>query len=69
MKWQKDDLDNNLNFFSISADGRVVSWTLVKNELHYNDIITLTMEDVDGEGPDGLQIVTNSKGFIYKLNI
>ena len=30
MRWQKDDLDNNLNFFSVSSDGRVVSWTLVK---------------------------------------
>lgn len=23
-------MDNNHNFFSVSADGRVVSWTLVK---------------------------------------
>uniref|UniRef100_A0A4W4EA91 Dynein axonemal intermediate chain 1 n=1 Tax=Electrophorus electricus TaxID=8005 RepID=A0A4W4EA91_ELEEL len=30
VKWQKDDTDNNHNFFSVSSDGRVVSWTLVK---------------------------------------
>jgi dynein intermediate chain 1 len=30
VRWQKDDLDNNLNFYSISSDGRVVCWTLVK---------------------------------------
>lgn len=30
VKWQKDDLDNNLNFFSVSSDGRIVSWSLVK---------------------------------------
>lgn len=30
VKWQKDDLDGNLNFFSISADGRVVQWIIVK---------------------------------------
>ena len=30
VRWQKDDLDGNLNFFSISSDGRVVCWTLVK---------------------------------------
>ena len=30
VRWQKDDLDNNLNFFSISSDGRVVCWTLIK---------------------------------------
>lgn len=30
VKWQKDDMDNNMNFFSVSSDGRIVSWTLVK---------------------------------------
>ena len=30
IRWQKEDLDGNLNFFSISSDGRVVSWTLLK---------------------------------------
>jgi WD40 repeat protein len=32
--WQKDDLDDNANFFSISSDGRVSQWTLLKNELN-----------------------------------
>lgn len=30
VRWQKDDMDNNLNFFSVSSDGRIVSWTLLK---------------------------------------
>ena len=30
VKWQKDDLDGNMNFFSVSSDGRVVNWTLAK---------------------------------------
>lgn len=30
VKWQNDDIDKNHNFFSVSSDGRVVSWTLVK---------------------------------------
>ena len=30
VRWQKDDLDGNLNFYSVSSDGRVVCWTLVK---------------------------------------
>ena len=33
MRWQKDDLDGNLNFYSISSDGRVVGWTIVKVSL------------------------------------
>ncbi|CAK8676508.1 dynein intermediate chain 2, ciliary-like [Clavelina lepadiformis] len=56
VKWQKDDLDNNLNFFSVSSDGRVVSWTLVKDELIYADVISLTVDDVPAEGPDGTQL-------------
>ena len=30
VKWQKDDLDGNMNFYSVSSDGRVVCWTLSK---------------------------------------
>lgn len=34
VKWQKDDLDGNMNFFSVSSDGRVVSWTIIKVEVY-----------------------------------
>ncbi|XP_072167175.1 dynein intermediate chain 2, ciliary isoform X2 [Diadema setosum] len=54
--WQKDDLDNNLNFFSVSSDGRVVAWTLVKNELTYTDVIQLQLDAVPQEGPEGTQL-------------
>ena len=30
VRWQKDDLDGNMNFFSVSSDGRVCRWTLLK---------------------------------------
>uniref|UniRef100_A0AAX7U2L8 Dynein, axonemal, intermediate chain 1, paralog 2 n=1 Tax=Astatotilapia calliptera TaxID=8154 RepID=A0AAX7U2L8_ASTCA len=43
VRWQSDDMDNNHNFYSVSSDGRVVSWTLVKNELVFTDIIRLTL--------------------------
>ncbi|TPX44808.1 hypothetical protein SeMB42_g03483 [Synchytrium endobioticum] len=45
VSWQKDDLDDNSNFFSISSDGRVVQWTLLKNELVMGDVIKLTVEN------------------------
>ncbi|NXX17019.1 DNAI1 protein, partial [Podargus strigoides] len=53
VKWQKDDMDNNLNFFSVSLDGRIVSWTLVKNELVHRDVFKLpevgrTMHELEG---------------------
>ncbi|XP_006814057.1 dynein intermediate chain 2, ciliary-like [Saccoglossus kowalevskii] len=66
--WQKDDLDNNLNFFSVSSDGRVVSWTLVKNELIYTDIITLKLDGTPDEGPDGTQIVTLGCGTCFDFH-
>ena len=37
MKWGSDDLDNYLNFYSVSGDGRVSNWTLVKSALWSND--------------------------------
>ncbi|EPY82750.1 dynein intermediate chain 1, axonemal [Camelus ferus] len=58
VRWQKDDMNNNLNFFSVSSDGRIVSWTLVKSELVHTDVIKLKMEGTTTEGLEGLQIYT-----------
>ncbi|KAK1901266.1 Dynein intermediate chain 1 axonemal [Dissostichus eleginoides] len=52
VRWQSDDMDNNHNFCSVSSDGRVVSWTLVKNELVYTDIIRLSLNGAVSEGPE-----------------
>ncbi|CAH8517153.1 unnamed protein product [Heterobilharzia americana] len=43
VRWQPHDLDGNLNFFSISADGRVTSWTLIKNDMGQFDAVILKM--------------------------
>ncbi|KAI8622491.1 WD40-repeat-containing domain protein [Chytriomyces sp. MP71] len=43
--WQKDDLDDNANFFSVSSDGRVAQWTLLQNELIYTDVIRLRFNE------------------------
>ncbi|XP_058301465.1 dynein axonemal intermediate chain 1 isoform X1 [Hylobates moloch] len=56
VKWQKDDMDQNLNFFSVSSDGRIVSWTLVKSELVHVDVIKLKVEGSTTEVPEGLQL-------------
>ncbi|XP_068576512.1 dynein, axonemal, intermediate chain 1, paralog 2 isoform X2 [Cebidichthys violaceus] len=53
VRWQRDDMDNNHNFYSVSSDGRVVSWTLVKNELVFTDIIRLN--GAVSEVPEGAQ--------------
>nr|XP_033791463.1 dynein intermediate chain 1, axonemal [Geotrypetes seraphini] len=56
VRWQKNDMDNNLNFYSVSSDGRVVSWTLIKNELVYTDIIRMTVEGTTSDKPEALQL-------------
>uniref|UniRef100_A0A8C1IX40 Dynein intermediate chain 1, axonemal n=1 Tax=Cyprinus carpio TaxID=7962 RepID=A0A8C1IX40_CYPCA len=59
VKWQKDDLDSNHNFISVSADGRLVSWTLVKHELVFTEIIKLPVIDTI---PDDLKDVIPTVG-------
>ncbi|XP_031549922.1 dynein intermediate chain 2, ciliary-like [Actinia tenebrosa] len=68
VKWQKDDLDNNLNFFSVSSDGRIVQWTIVKSELLFTDIITLKLGSENTEGPDGTQIVSLGCGTSFDFH-
>jgi len=44
VKWQGVDLAKNLNFSSISSDGRVCLWTIAKSELEYSDMMKLKVE-------------------------
>ncbi|XP_020822588.1 dynein axonemal intermediate chain 1 [Phascolarctos cinereus] len=68
VRWQKDDMDNNLNFFSVSSDGRIVSWTLVKNELMHTDIIKLNVEGTTTEGPEELNVYTIGCGTAFDFH-
>ncbi|XP_052279386.1 dynein intermediate chain 2, ciliary-like isoform X1 [Dreissena polymorpha] len=68
VRWQKDDLENNHNFFSISSDGRIVHWTILKNELTYQDVIKLAMPDSAAEGPDGTKITTIGCGTAFDFH-
>ncbi|CAJ1051534.1 dynein%2C axonemal, intermediate chain 1, paralog 2 [Xyrichtys novacula] len=62
VRWQSDDMDNNHNFYSVSSDGRVVSWTLIKNELVFTDIITLLPNGAISEGPEDSQQASTACG-------
>ncbi|KXJ26000.1 Dynein intermediate chain 2, ciliary [Exaiptasia diaphana] len=68
VKWQKDDLDNNLNFFSVSSDGRIVQWTIVKSELLFTDIITLKLSTETNEGPEGTQLSSLGCGTAFDFH-
>ena len=41
MKWAPDNLDGYLNFYSVSGDGRVSNWTIVKTALWTNDTLLI----------------------------
>ncbi|XP_025077584.1 dynein intermediate chain 2, ciliary-like [Pomacea canaliculata] len=62
VRWQKDDADNNMNFFSISSDGRIVHWTIVKNEMIFQNVIQLSLSEGLADGPDGIKIPTTGSG-------
>ncbi|XP_061788209.1 dynein axonemal intermediate chain 1-like isoform X2 [Nerophis lumbriciformis] len=59
VRWQKD---NSLNFYSVSCDGRVVSWTIMKNELVFTDAIRLMLTDQVSDGLDGIKELTSAGG-------
>lgn len=68
VRWQKDDLENNHNFYSVSSDGRIVHWTIIKNELLFEDVITLTLPGSAAEGPDGTKVNTVGCGTAFDFH-
>nr|XP_022331438.1 dynein intermediate chain 2, ciliary-like isoform X1 [Crassostrea virginica]XP_022331443.1 dynein intermediate chain 2, ciliary-like isoform X1 [Crassostrea virginica] len=68
VRWQKDDLENNHNFYSVSSDGRIVHWTIIKNELLFEDVITLTLPNGAAEGPDGTKVNTIGCGTAFDFH-
>jgi len=64
VKWEnKDDTAKNQSFFSISSDGRVVSWNLMKNKLEPEEVTKLKLV-VDKEK----ELADNKKEqFVYGL--
>ncbi|BFY97571.1 hypothetical protein BsWGS_00610 [Bradybaena similaris] len=68
VRWQKDDADNNMNFYSISSDGRICLWTILKNELIFQDVIRLCLPDMTAEGPDGIKVPTTGCGTAFDFH-
>lgn len=52
VKWQDEDLMKNLSFFSISSDGRVTNWVLMKNKLEAEEVIKLKLVSGQREGEE-----------------
>lgn len=55
VKWQADDVEKRHNFYSVSADGNIRSWTMFKAELIFRNIIQLRRtEDTNVVDPNPL---------------
>ena len=63
VRWSNEDASKPLSFFSISSDGRVTNWNLMKNKLEPEEVIKLKLVvDQDKE------LVENKKeAFLYGL--
>lgn len=48
--------DGEINFYSISGDGRVFNWVLMQSKLTITTIITLYLDKEHTDGPDGNNI-------------
>jgi len=67
IKWQPDDLEKHKNFYSVSSDGRVTSWTLRYAELQYHDVITLTQPSANGAAADD-NVIPPAAGTCFAFN-
>lgn len=66
VKWGPDMPDGELNFYSSSADGRIVNWVLMQNKLSTTTIMTLYYADKKTiESPDGTSIKLKGTYFIH----
>ncbi|CAL8085872.1 unnamed protein product [Calicophoron daubneyi] len=78
VRWQPNDLDANLNFFSVSADGRVISWTLIKegvgsmhecpNDMGQFIAMTLKLVTSSADGGENSQLVSLDCGTAFDFH-
>ena len=58
MRWGPDDMDQHLSLYSVSADGRVTNWTIVKTDLRASVILEVP---VTGLVNNGDQLLSDNK--------
>ena len=50
VKWNQDETMKDLNFYSISSDGRVTNWSLMKNKLEAEEVVKLKLVVDESKG-------------------
>mmetsp|Transcript_84867 Transcript_84867/g.205776 ORF Transcript_84867/g.205776 Transcript_84867/m.205776 type:complete len:705 (+) Transcript_84867:326-2440(+) len=62
VSWQPDVMGKDLNFFSVSSDGRVANWVMTKNELKMETVMLLKLVTSSSEEPDEETSLTGLAG-------
>jgi len=66
--WQEADLAKELNFFSISTDGRVANWIMSKNELKMEPVMQLKLTSSSKDEPDETSLSGLAGGCCFDFN-
>ncbi|CAM9435129.1 unnamed protein product, partial [Ectocarpus sp. 4 AP-2014] len=66
--WQSDDQPKELNFFSISSDGRVASWVMSKNELKMEPVMQLKLVNTIKDDPEETSLSGLAGGCCFDFN-
>lgn len=66
VQWAKDLDDGDLNFYSISGDGKVNQWVLLLNSFSLTTVMTLYMDSSPVPGPDGTFIKLLGNIMLFK---
>ncbi|KAJ1446761.1 WD40-repeat-containing domain protein [Pelagophyceae sp. CCMP2097] len=68
VQWQVEDLAKELNFFSISSDGRVANWTMSKNELKMEPVMALKLVAASKDDPEETLLSGLAGGCCFDFN-
>ena len=66
--WQEEDLAKELNFFSISSDGRVANWIMSKNELKMEPVMQLKLVSTVKDDPEETSLSGLAGGCCFDFN-
>ena len=66
--WQKEDVGKELNFYSISSDGRVANWSMSKNELKMEPVMHLKLVHAMKDEPEETSLTGLAGGCCFDFN-
>ena len=58
MRWGPDNMEDQLSLYSVSADGRVMHWTIVKTDLRASVIMEVPVTGLNNNGDN---LITDNK--------